>query len=178
MPRLFRPGAEATVPGVAEVTGPEPDERAFRRDIAAGRFQAYADMGAWQVVVDSWPNPVIAVAAAPRTGAPDEVALRFTLDNYPALAPTAQPWDVGRDAPLARCLWPTGGRVGMAFNPNWNNGTALYIPCDRLAIAGHDLWRQQHPAYLWDATKDIVDYLKVVHDLLHSSDYTGVRRAA
>jgi hypothetical protein len=159
------------------MAGPNPDERAFRQHIAAGRFQAHVDLGAWRVVDDSWPRPIISVAAAPRVAAPDEVALRFTLDGYPVTAPTAQPWDVTTGTPLRPELWPTGGRVAMAFNPSWNTN-AIYIPCDRLAIANHDQWRERYAAYVWDPTKDIVDYLSVVHELLHSSDYTGVRQAA
>jgi hypothetical protein len=156
----------------------DPDERAFRQHVAAARFQIHVDRAHWRVAGDSWPHPVIAVRASPRTGAPAEVALRFDLNGYPVTAPTSAPWDVQANAPLAHELWPTGGRVAVAFNPNWNGGTAIYIPCDRLAIVGHDAWRDAHRAYLWDPTKDIVDYLKVIHDLLHSPEYSGIRRAA
>jgi hypothetical protein len=157
----------------------DPDERAFRRHLSAARFQSGVDRGDWRLVKDdwTWPHPIIAVAAAPRPDSPDELALRFTVDGYPALAPTAAPWHSRRDEPLPRELWPTGGRVSPAFNPSWRVD-AVYIPCDRLAIAGHDPWLQQHTAYLWDAGKDIVDYLRVIYDLLHSPGYTGVRRTA
>ncbi len=157
---------------------PDPDERAFRQHVSEGRFQMHVDRGEWRLIDISWPHALVAVAAAPREGAPDELVLRFTLDGYPALAPTAAPWDLRHDAPLSHDLWPTGGRrIQLAFNPGWNSA-AIYIPCDRLAISGHDAWRDQHAAYVWDPTKDIVDYLKVVHELLHSADYAGVRRAA
>jgi hypothetical protein len=124
-----------------------------------------------------WPHPVIAVAAAPRPGGPNEVTLRFTVDGYPVSTPTATPWDATQDTPLNPGLWPTGGRVTAVFNPQWNAG-ALYIPCDRMAIAGHDPWKDQYRALLWDPTKDIVHYLKVVHELLHSAGYAGVRKPA
>ena len=157
----------------------DPDERTFRRDLAAARFQAGVDRGDWRLVERkwTWPNPIIAVATAPRMDSPDEVALRFTVDGYPTLAPTSAPWDADEHAPLPPELWPTGGRVSLAFNPRWN-ANAIYIPCDRLAIAGHDPWLEQHKAYLWDPSKEIVDYLLVIHELLHSAGYSGIRRAA
>jgi hypothetical protein len=68
--------------------------------------------------------------------------------------------------------------VGTAFNPGWN-ANAIYIPMDRLALNGHDQWRELHRATIWDPNRmDIVDYLKVIHELLHSSEYIGVLRAA
>lgn len=161
------------------MSDPEPDERAFIADLKGARFRAGVDRGDWRVVDETWawPNPILAVAAPDRAHAPAEFALRFTVDHYPTLAPTAAPWDADKGCPLAHDLWPTGGRVAVAFNPSWNAG-AIYIPCDRQAISGHDGWLQQHRAYLWDQSKDIVDYLRLVHELLHSPGYTGVRRAA
>ncbi len=158
----------------------DPDERTFRQHLAGPRFQAGVDRGDWRVVTEdwAWPHPIIAVAAAPRAGGADEVALRFTVDGYPALAPTATPWAAEQDTPLPHDEWPTGGRVSLAFNPGWNEGKALYIPCDRLAITGHDPWLQQHRAYVWSPSKEITDYLQLIHELLHSDGYAGTRRAA
>src|SRR6266571_1311956 len=137
---------------------PDPDERAFRRHLEGARFQAGIDRGDWRLLKDdwTWPNPIIAVAAARRSGSPIEVALRFTVDGYATLAPTAAPWDAEKDQPLAHEFWPTGGRVSQAFNPGWNT-SAIYIPCDRLAIMGHGPWLEQHKPYLWDPSKDVVD---------------------
>ena len=157
----------------------DPDERAFRCDLVGARFQRGVDRADWRLEREdwTWPNPIIAVAAAQRPASPDELALRFTLDGYPVAAPTAAPWHLGRDGPLPRELWPTGGRVSLAFNPDWRMD-AVYIPCDRLAIAGHDPWLEQHRAYLWGPGKDIVHYLRLIHDLLHSPAYSGARRPA
>lgn len=157
-----------------------PDARAFRRDVEGGRFQTNVDRGNWRSIDAAWPNPIISVTAAPRDGAPGEFTFRFTVDGYPVTAPTAAPWDARVNALLPRDLWPVGvagSRVALAFNPDWN-ASAIYIPCDRVAIQGHDGWRDQHKAYLWDQTKSIVDYLKVIHELLQSPGYSGVRRAA
>lgn len=156
----------------------EPDERTFRQHVARGRFQVGVGRGDWRVVREAWPNPIIAVTAVARSGAPSEVALRFTLTGYPAVGPTAAPWDPKQNCGLAHDLWPTGGRVGIAFNPGWN-ATAIYHPIDRIALEGHDGWRTQDPGRIWDpARMDVVDYLKVIHELLHSSEYSGIRRAA
>lgn len=157
----------------------QPDERAFRKDLRSPRFQAGVDRGDWRSASAwEWPHPVVVVSAAERDGAPAEFALRFTADGYPVTAPTAVPWDVASNGPLSHDLWPAGGRTGAAFNPQWNGGNALYIPCDRLAIQGHDAWQNQHQAYIWTPQKQIVDYLRIVHELLHSEGYSGVRRAA
>jgi hypothetical protein len=156
-----------------------PEERTFRSHLAAGPFQAGRDRGDWKCLSIAWPNAVITVRAAPRAGAPDQVALFFDLEGYPRQAPTARPWDAVANAPLPFELWPQGSRASMAFNPGWNNGLALYIPCDRLAFAGHEAsWEQQYPAYLWDPKRGIVRYLKTVREILHSSDYTGVMSRA
>ncbi len=159
-----------------------PDERSYRADIADARFRMGVDAGRWRLARDTWPHPVIAVNAATRPDGPEHIAMRFDLIGYPVDAPTAAPWDLDNDTALPADLWPTGGRVGLAFNPGWNPapGTfAMYIPMDRFAILGHDQWRVQHEATIWDPSRmTIVDYLKVIHDLLHSSEYSGTRRAA
>lgn len=161
----------------------KPDERTFREHITRGRFQQGVDRGDWRVLRDSWPNPVIAVSAAERVGAPVEIAFRFDLIGYLADAPTSAPWDSKNDAALADERWPAGtGRVATVFNVGWvpsPNVHALYHPIDRLALVGHDNWRTQDPASIWDPSRmDIVDYLKVIHELLHSPEYSGIRRAA
>ncbi len=158
-----------------------PDERTFRQHIARGRFLLGVDCGDWRLVYDGWPNPIIAVSAATRDVAPAEFAFHFDLTDYPASGPTSEPWDIGTDAPLAHELWPTGtGRVEAVFNPGWKpnaDAHALYQPMDRLAVAGHTDWPAQDPASIWDpARMDIVDYLKVIHDLLHSPQFSGIRR--
>jgi len=125
-----------------------------------------------------WPYAIIAVRAAERSGGPAEYALRFECSNYPQTPPTAQPWDAERAVPLEHASWPGGrSRLPLAFNPNWNRGQCLYLPCDRLSIAGHDAWRSQHPSMIWSPAAGITQYLRIVYDLLNSSDYTGPRGA-
>lgn len=155
-----------------------PDERVFREHIARGPFLSGVDRGRWRLAAIDWPCATIAVAAAPRPGGPAEYALRFDLGDYPQSPPTARLWDVGRDEPLAPAEWPGGrGRVPLAFNPAWRGGDCLYLPCDRLSIVGHDPWLVQHPTLVWSPSGDISQYLRLVHDLLNTDDYTGSGRA-
>ena len=153
-----------------------PDERVFLDHVGRGAFQSGVARGCWRLISVDWPHALIAVAAAPRPNGPKEYALRFELTNYPQTAPTARPWDAESNNPLADGKRPHGrSRVPMAFRTDWKGGIALYIPCDRQAIEGHDGWRNQHPSMIWDPSKNITLYLKVVHELLNSSDYTGLR---
>lgn len=154
------------------------DERVFRAHLQAGPFQSGVDRGRWRLLSIDWPYAVIAVAAAPRQDAPEEYALRFHLAGYPQAAPTAGPWDSEANGPLPAARWPQGrSRVPFAFRPGWQGGTALYLPCDRVSIQGHDAWRTQHPHMVWRPTGDITQYLEIVHELLTSNDYTGTRGA-
>ena len=152
-----------------------PDERTFRQHVAGGAFLRGAARGRWRLVRVEWPHAVIAVSAAPRAGSPTEFGFRFELTNYPQTPPMAQPWDLDHDRPLEPARWPTGRlRLAAAFNPRWN-AQAIYIPCDRLAIRGHDGWRTKHPSMIWRPSGDITQYLSILHELLNSGDYTGAR---
>jgi hypothetical protein len=154
----------------------DPAERVLRAHLEDGPFLSGAAKGRWRLVAVEWPYAHIAVAAAVRAGAPSEYELRFDCGGYPQRPPTAQPWDGALNAPLAPPRWPTGrGRVLPAFNPAWKAGACLYLPCDRQSIEGHDNWRTQHPSLLWSPAGDITQYLRIVHDLLHSDDYTGLK---
>lgn len=153
----------------------QPDEVSLRRDLAAGRFLIGTATGRWRLHGVSWPHAIISVRAA--DGA--EYGLRFECTGYPRIAVTAQPWDVEKNAPLATSLWPKGvSRIPLAFNPGWKEGRCIYLPCDRLSMEGHDNWRHQHPALLWDPTLGISKYLSIVHQMLNSSDYGGRLAAA
>ena len=165
-------GAPQTETSTASQT---PDERTFRQHVAGGAFLRGRARGRWRLIRITWPHAVIAVSAAARRGSPSEYGFRFELRNYPQWPPTAQPWDLERDSALPGSRWPTGrSRLAGAFNPGWNP-QALYLPCDRLAIQGHDAWITQHPSMIWRPTGDITQYLFILYELLNSSDYTGAR---
>src|ERR1700733_6394553 len=122
------------------------DERVFRMHLEGGPFQSGVDRGRWRLVSVDWPHANIGITAAGRTNGPCEYVLRFELTNYPQVPPTAQPWDVMREQALDGQRWPGGrGRIPLAFNPGWNGGHGLYLPCDREAIKGHDVWVSLHP---------------------------------
>lgn len=154
-----------------------PDERVFREHLEAGPFQSGVDRGRWRLDSIEWSYAVIAVSAAPRPNAPEEYFFRFELTNYPTALPTAQPWDAKTNAPLAADKWAGGGgRVQLAFNPGWKGGTCLYLPCDRQSLDdGHQSWIHQHPEMIWSPDGDITQYLRIIYDLIHSKDYTGLR---
>ena len=69
--------------------------------------------------------------------------------------------------------WPRshGGRVGCVFRTAWKNGSALYLPCDRQSIDGHDNWRNELPSKIWNPGQGIVQYLELVYELLNCGDY-------
>lgn len=146
-----------------------PDERAFRADVAKAAFRLGQAEGRWHLIDVTWPYALIAVTA--KDGR--QYVLRFNASGYPQTPPTAGPWDSERGAVLAFDRWPRGGgRIGAVFNPGWKVGTALYLPCDRESIAGHDHWRAQMPSKIWRQADGIVQYLELVHELLHSRDYS------
>lgn len=143
------------------------DQQAFEADVASGAFLNGSLTGRWGVQSVQWPYSVIWVRASNGS----RLLLRLELTNYPRQAPTAEPWDIETNAPLAPARWPRGdARVTAAFNANWN-AHALYIPCDRVAMQGHEAWRHQHPSMLWEPAVGIYRYVRVVSDLLGSPDY-------
>ena len=151
-----------------------PDERTLRLHLESGRFRAGAVAGRWRLVSFDWPYVVIGVKA--RDGI--EYGLRFNCADYPHTAVTAQPWDIQNKSRLPDDQWPTGQkRVAYAFRPGWKKGACLYLPCDRQSIEGHENWRNEHPALLWDPKKGLCKYLGIVHELLNSTDYGGRRGA-
>lgn len=150
-----------------------PDEKALRADLESGRFLAGEARKRWRLVAIEWPFVQIGIIA--KDGF--EFVLRFDCSAYPQIPPTARLWDAARNVALAFSDWPRGGgRIAAVFNPNWKSGVALYLPCDRTAIEGHDNWRHEHPSKIWNPARGITQYLEIVHELLQSRDY--VARAA
>lgn len=153
-----------------------PDEKALRTAVAKATFRAGVAEKRWRLLDIAWPHVFITVTAKDDR----ELLLRFDCTDYPATPPTAGPWDVQRNAVLALDLWPrsNGGRLGAVFRPDWKGGTALYLPCDRVSIVGHENWRREMPAKIWRPSAGIVQYLEIVHELLNSRDYASPARAA
>jgi hypothetical protein len=152
-----------------------PDERAFEADVGKARFRLGQAEKRWRLVNITWPLALISVTA--KDGC--EYVLRFNCSGYPQSPPTAGPWDTNRDAILAFDLWPRsqGGRLGSVFRTEWKGGSALYLPCDRESIGGHDNWRTEMPSKIWNPTIGIVQYLELVHELLNCKDYAPSLRS-
>jgi len=146
-----------------------PDELALQRDLEGAAFLHGVARGRWRVVRDDGVIVVLAVTARDGT----EFGLRFDCNGYPGAAPTAQVWSlIGGAPPASDAEWPSGsGPVAKVFRRDWKGGTALYLPTDRVALAGHTAWPQQHPHLLWNPRIGIAHYLEIVHDLLHSQYY-------
>jgi hypothetical protein len=151
-----------------------PDQLLLEQDLAAPDFRRGEIEGRWRHVATLWPHVVIAVSAAPRSNSPAEYGFRFECTGYRQVAPTARPWDLSSDAPLATNSWPAGRSiVPSVFRHQWKEGTCLYLPCDRLAFEGHANWQHEHPSRLWSPSRGVLCYLEQLYDLLDSSDYTG-----
>lgn len=147
-----------------------PDEQSLHGDLASARFLSGQDRKRWELVRLQWPYLYVNVLAS------DERAfgLRLECSGFPHVPPTGTFWDMGADARLAFDKWPRGGeRITLAFKPDWKHGNALYIPCDRESIAGHEAWVAQYPQLIWNPAKGISHYLEVVHGILHSHGYVS-----
>jgi len=148
-----------------------PDQRAFEADTAKAVFRLGVAEGRWRLLSTGWPFAFIEVASKDGLWH----TLRFNCSGYPQLAPTAGPWDTTKNAILQFDRWPrgSGGRVTAVFRTDWKGGTALYLPCDRESIVGHDNWRIQMPSKIWRPEDGLIQYLELVHELLNSRDYSS-----
>ena len=153
-----------------------PDTAIFHQHVNDVDFQTGIDNGMWGICDENseyptWPVVIIWIQAAPKSNRPDKYHFRFDLASYPSIAPTACPWDIETNNRLDNSFWPKGSQfVSNTFNPGWN-ACALYAPCDRIAMAGHDAWKTQFPDLWWQPSYKITIYLHFLHHLLNSSDY-------
>lgn len=138
----------------------------LEQHIQSARFLAGASRGRWQLMELEW--PLLFVQISSRVGT--SVVLKIDCNGYPQQPPTATPWDYDKVTKLDTALWPSGGRVSNVFRPDWKNGTALYLPCDRVSIEGHPNWYNEYPSLIWDPQRGIVQYLEAIHDLLQSHE--------
>ncbi|MGO4222802.1 hypothetical protein AB4Y64_13240 [Lysobacter sp. TAF61] len=131
----------------------------------SGRFLTGVAGGRWKLLDQLWPFVQIAVTA----GDGRQFVLRFDCTGYPDQAPTARLWDATHQHPLPVPQWPRGGRVSQMFNPGWKDG-AVYIPCDRQAIEGHNNWFADYPWLIWNPDIGLVQYIQAVHETLNSAE--------
>lgn len=155
-----------------------PDQLLLEAALAAPEFRCGEFEGRWRHVRTNWPHVIIAVTAAQRPNSPTEFGFRFECTGYPQSPVTAQPWDLVADSALPGPRWPKGRSiVPSIFRHDWKNGICLYLPCDRIAIEGHDTWRTLHPQRLWRPERGIICYLEQIYELLNQGDYTGLASA-
>lgn len=125
--------------------------------------------GRWRLRDVAWPFVFIDVTAKDGRA----YTLRLQCDGYPGL-PTGAFWDAAVGNWLPSHCWPrAGARFGSALRTDWQGGTALYIPCDRASIAGHEVWLDLHPAWAWSPSVGIARYLEVVWTMLNGEDYVA-----
>ena len=152
-----------------------PDQSLFKGHLEEASFQMGVDRGQWGIVDApdniSWPNVIIWCRAAPGDTGFEKYYFRFNLENYSASAPTAVPWDIDAQKPLAHEFWPAwSDRLRKVFNPRWNGGVCLYAPCDRLAMKGHPKWPEQYPTDYWTPDSTIVKYLRFLEKILRGGN--------
>ncbi len=148
-----------------------PDQRAFEADLAKPTFRLGVAQGRWRHIGTQWPFALLAVTARDGT----EHVLRLDCGGFPEAPPTGGPWDSEVNAILAFGRWPRGrgGRVSAVFRTDWQGGAALYLPCDRVSVAGHPNWRTEMPSKIWRPRDGIAQYLELVHELLNCQDYSS-----
>lgn len=134
--------------------------------LRSGRFLAGVAKGRWRLIELKWPFAFIEIGACDGR----RFTLRFECSGYPDIAPTATLWDLESGQQLAANRWPRGGRVSKVFNPSWKGGAALYIPCDRQSIAGHENWKSEHPWLIWNSSRGLLQYVEAVFEILHSKE--------
>lgn len=152
-----------------------PEEALFQAHVEGVAFRSGIDRDRWGFPsVHSgmeWPHLVVWIEADNRFVGSGHLDLRFDLTGYPATAPTALPWDVEKSEALPPEKWPKGpGNIARVFNPVWNRN-ALYAPCDRVAMVGHDPWKTSLSQWWWTADSDITLYLEFVHRCLNPCEH-------
>lgn len=151
-------------------TSYSPDEVVLREHLESGPFLSGDSAGRWFLRSIIWPYVTVDIVA--RNG--DIYVLRLQCDGYPQIPPTGTFWNVTDNVQLKASKWPrVGARAGKALRTDWQDGSALYIPCDRKSIAGHDQWNQLYPAWIWNPRVGLVLYINVVWELLNGDDYVS-----
>ena len=144
-----------------------PDQQALSADLTSARFLSGEDRNRWKLQKVEWPYLYVTVNAHDT----HDFTLRLNCNGFPSVPPTGTFWNLAANIRLDFTQWPRGSeRLSLAFRSDWKNGNALYIPCDRESIEGHDGWVTQYPQLIWNPTKGISHYLEIVHDLLQSHE--------
>lgn len=161
-----------------------PSERALRDDCSAVPFECQIGLK-WGEPRIEWPYLYVWMHARPTQSGVTGYWFRLDCSGYPQQAPTGTFWDMERNAQLDNASRPWGrGEVELTFRIDWPGtpyqpGSALYLACDRIALATHSDWTPQtYPATYWTPDKGVLFYLEEVSRHLHSPEYTGPRGTA
>lgn len=154
----------------------KPDESLFRTHLEEAPFQSGCDAGKWGLVVKAteiiWPHVLVWIRGDNLLVTSGRTHLRFNLEGYPASAPTACPWDIERNEKSGANLRPKiKGKYAKVFRLDWQEGAALYAPCDRIAMPGHEKWKSEFPSWWWQPHFTITNYLEFVHMCLNPIRY-------
>jgi hypothetical protein len=153
----------------------KPDESLFRSHLTEAPFVSGVDAEKWGLVEGSisWPNATMWVSSSKKILPAGRIFLRFDLEGYPSAAPTSFPWDEAKMVKLDTALFPkVDGKFKLVFRfQDWQGGNALYAPCDRIAMSGHEGWKTQFPRWWWQPTFTITKYLEFVHMVLNPVTY-------
>lgn len=148
-----------------DINGFRAEEELFNRHLESDVYKFFEEEERWGVVRErsKWPFSIFWI----KTSAGEPVILRFDLHGYNLQPPNATCWDLKADTVLPNDRWPTHtARCRQIFRPTWNN-MALYLPCDRVALAGHSDWPNKYPREIWKPGDTIIKYLNEVYDALN-----------
>lgn len=157
-------------------------QRLLEADLCRADFPIGVAAGKWSlaepVTETSWPFVYTVVQAAPRSNSPEQMLVRWNLDNYGYQSPTGGFWDMAINDFVPTSRWPKGrpsSPVASVFKVSgWAApGRGFYHPYDRLARHGHNDWPRDNPQYIWTNQNSLTDFLHLVHRWLNCEDYLG-----
>lgn len=148
-----------------DINGFSTEEELFNRHLDSDAYKLFENDEKWSVIKEGSKWPFFLFSINSSVGGP--VILRFDLHGYNLQAPSATCWDLKNNAVLASDQWPNHTpRCKQIFRPTWNT-MALYLPCDRIALAGHSKWPDKYSYEIWKPGDTIVKYLFEVYDALN-----------
>lgn len=139
----------------------------FHDHLISPEYQSGEIEGRWGSVVNEnrpdWPIFIFWITSS--TG--EVFNFKFDFTDYPNSAPTAVPWDLEKNSVLASEKRPKATKRAVQAFKVWGK-ECNYLPCDRLAVEGHQNWAQEHSVLIWDNQKDtFLKYLNEVYQILN-----------
>lgn len=148
---------------VAATPSTDPARIRLERDLIRDDFEGGVSAGLWRVLSSDWPVLIVAITAGDR----NEAVMRVLVDDYPARAPSGQPWHLETSAVLPIELWPISTVEGgvSPFRKDWSpsNDSAPYVACDRIGLGTHADWANNYPERAWNPGRTIAFYLSEMH---------------